>query len=150
MIQAQELRIGNWVKFVSVPVVFNGMACYGKGAFEMENHALMPLFKFQGHEYYQSTWENLHPIPLTPDILIKAGFEKEVRGKKDDFDGEEIVYHSHGVDIYDHTENGGGFTYATYTRYPGRGFKGGHSVETVHHLQNLYHALTQTELNISL
>lgn len=76
MIKANELRIGNWVKFITVPVQFTGMACYGEGMWNMRNKKLMPLFNYNGHEYYQADWDSLHPIPLTPEILEKCGLKE--------------------------------------------------------------------------
>lgn len=86
------------------------------------------------------------PIEINEEWLVRLGFEKEERGKPEDFDGVESVFHLEGVDIYDHIECGGSWAYATYTRYPGRGFKGGITVAYVHSLMNLYFTLTGKEL----
>jgi hypothetical protein len=79
---------------------------------------------------------------LTRGYLVSVGFEREKRGEPEDFDGEEVIYHKDGIDIYDHTDDGAGFSFATYTRYPGRGFKGGYTVKTVAQLQALYFGIT--------
>lgn len=132
MIQATELRIGNWVE-----EVFAG----GRGQKQVNWLMLQDMCKKTPMFLYE-------PIPLSPDILEKCGFVKEIRGKVWEFDGEETVYFLNGVDIF-HKEDQG-FFYATYTRYPGRGFKAGVQVEHLHHLQNLIFALTGEELTLNL
>lgn len=129
MIPVNELRIGNWFRDAFV------------GNAQVTAADL-------------TEWEAISasPIPLTPEILEKCGFELELRGKVNDFDGVDKVYFKSGVDIYDNSEEQGEpmFLYATYTRYPGRGFKSGTQVKSLHHLQNIFHALTGTELEIKL
>lgn len=125
MIKNTSLRLGNWVSYAMI-----------NDPYQIES-----LNKEQKTVI-------CNPIPLTVEILLQCGFKKEIRGKKEDFDGEETVYFKNGIDIYSPGEDGSGegFSYATYTRYPGRGFKAGINVATLHHLQNLYHALTNEEL----
>lgn len=135
MIEATDLRIGNWVKirgqyYVQVVTILTEWISY--------------------NDTNGCNYKDISPIPLTPEILEQCGFEKEQRGKLGDFDGIETVFYFQGVDIFDHTEHGQGFDYATYTRYPGRGFKAGRTISYVHELQNLIHSLTGEELNIQL
>ncbi len=133
MIQTNDLRVGNIVMAKTT---------------EMKKW-LSPYTLDKG--YFQMFLEgtvDVKPIPLTAKILNRCGFKKETRGEKDDFDGVEIVYNKDGIDIYDHTEDGAGFSYATYTRYPSRGFKSGYGIKSLHQLQNLYHSLTGKELSL--
>lgn len=137
MIQANELRIGNWVNFISVTVQFQGTACYGSGQFNMEDKKLMPLFKYSQWDYYQSDWDSLHPIPLTPEVLIAAGFEEDkVDGQGWQMqimnDGNErwLIWNELGV----HISN---VDYAIMTL----------PIQSLHQLQNLFFALTGQELS---
>lgn len=145
MIDAKELRIGNWFweSYGGYKIV-TSINCNNVGYMENSVSAKGVGFDISG----QYSCEHIQPIPLTTEILELAGFKKELRGKKGDFDDIETIYYKNGVDIYDHTADGAGFNYATYTRYPGRGFKAGVIVEHLHQLQNLYFALTGTELSI--
>jgi hypothetical protein len=83
-------------------------------------------------------------VEVTEKLLIELGFTFEERGKESDFDGVEKVYHKDGIDIY--CLESGGFAYATYTRYPGRGFKAGINIQSCDHLKHLYKALTLKDL----
>lgn len=139
MINANELRIGNFVLDNNIQRKVLGIKKDDIGDVLLLDH-----------KSTNRLLKNINSIPLTPEILVACGFKKEIRGEEDDFDGPEIVYHLDGVDIYDHRECGGNFSYATYTRYPGRGFKGGRIVDYLHQLQNLYFALTGKELEINL
>ena len=61
MIAANELRIGNWYKQLHT------------GAYTQ-----VDLFLF--HELYddETYADHLQPIPLSPEILVKAGFSNDV------------------------------------------------------------------------
>lgn len=75
----KELRIGNWVEWLKHYFQFSGTTMYSSGPFGITGHHLMPLIdytSFQHFPYYQVGWEDLHPIPLTPELLISVGFEK--------------------------------------------------------------------------
>lgn len=89
----------------------------------------------------------LAPIPLTEDILINAGFEKEAQ---EDWDGDVFnVYFKDGVTIHE-GNNPKEFLYPTYVKGTQESFKGGVGVDSVHHLQNIFQTLTNQELNIIL
>jgi hypothetical protein len=142
MIQANELRIGNWIDDV-----------------KPQNLALPQ------HSYFQVKWEHIakaeakweyRPIPLTPEILEKAGFEYGKTGKKKD--GEFVEFwdirtkehkHSFGTFIFSVvrwqdalTKKMGEFTFSHHTIRS--------DCKYVHQLQNLYFALTSQELPIDL
>lgn len=123
MITANELRIGNWLEF--------------------DNHIQPSKFIQVGRRFFSSasidgTEENFrvseyyHPIPLTEELLLKCGF----------YHNEKIEYRLHcpefqitididdfGIQISESWEFG--------------------SIRYLHELQNLYYALTKTELIIT-
>jgi hypothetical protein len=126
---ANELRIGNYFKTTiskdrGMPI--KALAIKGDGIGYTEF----------GSDYIYVRIEDIKPIPLTPEILEKAGFEKsiEVIGGwlyyKDDFN---ICYLDSGIVKLqvDDCNYGQPFKY-------------------VHQLQNLYFALTGNELEILL
>lgn len=119
-LKASELRIGNWLQYTN-------------------NHSPTQYFQVESiwgtavnivSDIRYSNFGNAEPVPLTPDILEKAGFDvsdgyyrKKIRGlhlfilpgKDCHIDGENIVF-----------------------------------IEHLHQLQNLYFALTGEELQITL
>ena len=136
MIQPTELRIGNYLNYYNQNCHVMGIYNYGKielGYFE-ESIGFIRQLDDKG----------IHPIPLTEEILLKCGFEKD-----------EVVKCLHhlkigniiisivieGSDVLDVT-----FANTNIT---------GVSIDTesclyLHGLQNITHALTNTELNITL
>lgn len=128
MLQANELRVGNWVDNDGYyqQIHFTDIADLSTGC--------------GGAHLYK-------PVVLTPEILEKAGFVKEVRR---DYGGDPfVVYFFDGVDIHE-GNSPDEFNYATYVKGATSSFKAGIGVKWVHHLQNLIHSLTGTELNINL
>lgn len=138
MIQANELRVGNWVKH------------------EKEHYSLDPDLYY--NEYVKVTsltdgdylhWEcgspfggrcvsgqmykNTDPIPLTPEILEKSGFIHEVHDDTSYYKNSELWFCHIGEDW--HLANGA----QTFKPF-----------QHLHQLQNLYYALTGKELDIKL
>jgi hypothetical protein len=108
MIPQNELRVNNWVYDTDIP----------------GNSQLKTGFDIAFHERFE-------PIPLTPELLEKAGFKKgEYTFAKMDFT---LNYNS---DLGDYR----------YRRQDG----GATSIIHLHQLQNLYFALTGEELEITL
>jgi len=109
--EAKELRIGNWVLINDTPNIIRGggIAAIEAGYFKMP----------------------LCPIPLTPEILVKAGF---VNGKLNKF----------------HVFGNGNLTVEGYEADYNGLYIGNIKNIYVHQLQNLYFALTGDELNIEL
>jgi hypothetical protein len=126
--EAKELRIGNWVK----------------GSFLGELCKVTQLGHEKYHEYVGAEGigfygqNGFEPIPLTPDILVKAGFEN--RSSTTDYIFE------YGKFII------GGTRKRLFPSVWGEdGLQDyGNLIEYVHELQNLYFALTGEELNIEL
>ena len=133
MIQANELRIGNWVQHDGYLLSLCGMD--KKYAYVESNNTKDP---YQHRKYF----ETIEPIPLTEEILLKCGFEN------DDFCPE---YNHYGIK-YDEVAN----YWFNIQRKIGTEiffFETNHSltqVQTVNQLQNLYFALTGEELIIEL
>lgn len=111
-IKAEELRIGNWVLM------------YGKP------------HQFQEYDF---TWEEeaFAPIPLTPEILEKAGFENERSYFSNITRDFEICYYDGEAWL----EREKGDQYSIISGFP---------IKYIHQLQNLYFALTGEELQIQL
>ena len=119
MIDAKDLRIGNWVKFL------NKTFQVGAGTIEdcqKANDSDSP-YKYE-------------PIPLTPEILEKCGFE---RG---------IIFINRGLELQiDFYKNRIDARITLLDNFDGD--KGADIIEIkyLHDLQNLYYALTKQELN---
>lgn len=114
MIRANELRVGNWVyrtegfKTFKTKVSGNTIACAGS----------------------DGEIDFISPIPLTPEILQKAGFERFtnsdfIKGEVNLWIGNNNINFS--INAYYHT-----------------------SIKHLHQLQNFYYALTGEELEINL
>jgi len=118
MINPNELRIGNWVEAIQMLTPFEGMV-YRIDAFNIHVG-----FKNQTK---LADPEEINPIPLTAEWLEKFGFE---------WDGNEMT-------------NGRLRFYEVNTGNWYCLFHEGHEViKSVHHLQNLYHSITLTELTV--
>lgn len=131
MIQAKELRIGNWV---NVDSDTDGTL--------IENIVVGTM---EDGRCYLSNWlniamnpERIEGIPLTPEILEKAGFTKEQTFYKDStwHKRDNIEIHEGGVVFFTDT-------YENTVQLPV-------NIQYVHQLQNLYFALTGEELQIEL
>lgn len=124
MINANELRIGNKVGAFLKGVL---VATFTVDRIEKENFSA--IFDGKG-----GTMEaELLPIPLTDEILKRCGFEwqpeeKDVYGKK----------------------ISGSWRHEAYEEYPGLFYLPSYIPKHLHQIQNLYFAITGTELQISL
>lgn len=109
--KANEFRIGNWVTHFHE---------FAKGG------------EFIKIEYISKDddWSDCQPIPLTPEILEKAGFTKVIARKSDE------AYVCNGVWV--NPRNGGFYSYANS------------KIEHLHQLQNLYWCLCGEELDVKL
>lgn len=118
--KATDLRIGNYVKYLGEITIVNSISGATTTYVSTRKSGIMPINSFQ-------------PIELTEDIFLKCGF----------------VYVKHfgfrmrkGCFIKDDLEYSG-----YYFRWNGQTLAG---IHYLHQLQNLYFALTQTELEINL
>lgn len=117
--KANELRIGNWVEHDNEFSYRNNP----------ETSKIPYYFQWDAHDWYQISecgisLENIKPIPLTHEILVKNKFN---------IGGPECV----GI-VYEMLE------------YPGYWEYKGAKIKYVHQLQNLYFALAGEELQIEL
>ena len=137
MITPQELRIGNWVnysgRYNKRGEVYEGL----KGPFAvtgMREHIYLKNL-LSGLPFSFSFGE-IEPIPLTPEILEKCGFNKKTYG------GAGLFYVNGLVHISE---------YLNYLNCdPYGSVENSVSVQYLHQLQNLFYVLTGQELEIKL
>lgn len=124
MIPTFDLRIGNWITVENVIYRVSAVS-ETKVQFKGQKASFNP--------------EVLHPIPITPELLQKAGFTKRA-----------------GTDLFDKVPNEG-FTYQLHSNkimlFHGRDNTLAHWLSTrivfVHQLQNFYYYLTGREIPFS-
>ena len=123
MIQAKDLRIGNWVM-------------YDNKIFEVDTISMeFPTLNTIEFGIGVVKWDKLNPIPLTEELLIKCGFKK--------------INHIHGYSFWAMGIKGGRpkiDIYENYTLY--MGYMVNH-IKYLHQLQNLIFALSGEELEIN-
>lgn len=119
MIDAKELRIGNWVRTM-------------KGYNQVVDVMCDSVHTMNGGDIL----DNIDGIELTPEILEKAGFTWNAH---------------HGRWHIGENPVTGDWLFELKQIDRRIFYRNGHfTIETVHRLQNLFYALTQTELNIQL
>jgi hypothetical protein len=139
MIEANQLRLGNYlqwdnayykVKYVGETIGLDISDTNGEGATQ----------KFQHNPVYSHNINELQPVPLTPELLEKAGFEYEraTWGDKkciafftDDVTDKGMYCY---LGVWNYIDDQKGIGYVKY----------------LHSLQNLYYALTGEELEVNL
>ena len=136
--KANELRIGNWVEL--------------KTEFENEIHKVydvcqeMPFLDTKKYGVGTIIWDEIYPIPLTEEWLIKFGFEEESLSQ--------FVFK-----WQDNDNCSSFFVYSDWcTISVNHSYKDSHEddyvvhrkIEYVHQLQNLYFALTGEELTTKI
>lgn len=122
--EANELRIGNKVKFSEDGTYFT-VVDITKGGLGVENEIELTWIEIDQFEC----------IPLTEDILVKAGFEFKPTGQEV---YEQTWINGNGFEIWQHDK---GFCHDYFC---------GGNVNYLHQLQNLYYTLTGQELTIEL
>lgn len=119
MIQPQELRLGNWVYMSKDGVTIN---------VKVEPSILMILTGKVDKKGIE-----INPIPLTEEILLKCGFDTNID-----------IYYTSKLNGYFKKP----FIEADYFLYKSPTGDKLTSVKHLHQLQNLFHSLTGTELEI--
>jgi hypothetical protein len=126
MIQANELRIGNLV-------------CYDGRVFEIDTIAKeFPTLNTTEFGIGVVGWNDIEPIIITEEWLLKFGFI-EINRSNFRISFDHIQTRFIGYDFCEKEKEFNGFRY--YGHYL-------HNINHIHQLQNLYFALTQTELTL--
>jgi len=123
MIDKKDLRIGN-------SVMYKGEAWKVEELADTAAHISQHPLWVRGH------YENLEPIPITEEALVKMGWKEYTYTKRDEISisYERIFIHDNG--FYFHPEKNS-FVYGLKSIY----------INSIHSLQNAIYALTQTELS---
>lgn len=141
MIEANELRIGNYIKDIK----HNRLVQYH--SIEGSWNSVRVNYK-QGSGIYTLNLENsilqnkcqIEPIPLTEEILLKCGFEKEEN--KSFAAGTEVIFYTFKKD---------GFIYNTIQQQWWFGNQIETDIDYLHELQNIYYwSKNKKELEIKL
>lgn len=146
MIQTNELRLGNWVMFEGRYFQIHSIA------------ETYPTLNTPEFGIGVVDWNNIEGVPITPDILLKAGFV----GGVGCYDYGYTFVRDRSGDKYKAVlgmicwSDGTIEAYIKNYQIKGEHFKiKGSSAflaecQHVHTLQNIFHSLTGTELNITL
>ena len=142
MIDAKELRIGNWI-------IFKG---YRKQIISIREWAaergIYLIDLGDTREEMGIRTIDIHPIPLTTEILEKCGFKLCANYSDNDY----TVYYDNDVDLFltlNWRDRETGFN-PQKPNYEGELESFGIEIKYLHQLQNLYYALTQKELEVNL
>jgi hypothetical protein len=130
MINANELRAGNWVNDVK------GGGYNNPGYVKVISIGESVINEWQDMGFSGgASLKDIHPIPLTPEILDKCGFKERA----------DTGLYSNGKNFFLHhyylMDDEYCFRYNDYKSYP---------IRFLHQLQNLYFALTGEELTVNL
>lgn len=133
MVEKKELRIGNTIRCMHhLPVGFNAPLLIHADIIEIREYLIET-----NNGFYK--YKDIGPVPLTEDILLKAGIKKITET--------EYIYSKtdeKGVDIYLTREINSFFLSSE------KGGKYSIAIENLHQLQNLFFILTGKELYINL
>ena len=134
MIEIREHRIGNCVRSYPKNDLIFTVKCLNDTFAEIEH------IDKDGTIYNSSVdYENLIPIPLTEEILIKAGFEKDLHC------GYESVYHHKNFDLCIYNKIGT----AGFELHEVDGFTINHEpFFNLHQLQNIFYCLCGIDLEL--
>lgn len=124
MIKANELMLGNFVDTPDGTVKIT--------AISYEKVAVIRKTEKGNFAVYSESLDDIKPIPLSEDILLKCGFEKR---DYNEFRHVELIG---TLTLYDGVcEIHLGDLYSAW-------------IESIHKLQNIYYALTSEELEVNL
>lgn len=123
-----ELRIGNWINTIEGPAQVREITDYERLAVGTDKRVV--------------DLQTAGPIPLTEEILLKAGFEKA----HNDYHNTDQFRHPH-FKLLLRSEEDGSYTPCSHGQYL---YSKGERINSLHQLQNLFFALTGQELEINL
>lgn len=144
MIKPEELRIGNWVginnpkswpEVKGQPLLVTEIGLIKAHDFPKSTGAVS-LEDANRNETYSQFNEFIEPIPLTDEWLIKFGFEENGLDKKEN-KKYRLTWEEGVFDIY---------RISSFYLDDGKHYEP--KIEFIHQLQNLYFALTGTELTL--
>ena len=128
--KANEIRIGNYIADIWTP----------NGLFKVTELRKDKIFY---GNCFKAKYDDIRPIPLTEEILLKAGFEKCRKGCSLNVGGESFDYYiKDKFVIWDHKHRG-----YSLESIRSQGFI---LYNFLHQLQNLFFALTGEEIKIEL
>jgi len=125
--KANELRIGNWI--------IEDETIYSYGISKTKRQISLNDFRVSD-DNWSDLWDMFKPIPLTEEILLKCGFEKDK--KNNSFN----IYKHKYYDLFFRIFDGGAISFCLNNEYV--------LIKYLHQLQNLYFALTNEELIVNL
>lgn len=133
-IKAEDLRVGNFVNTPNAKQNPFRVDYFDKNKVYQEN-GTYELGEIKDIPFHPLTWDiqDISPIPLTEESLIMYGFEEEVNSKFVKFWRKSGITIFHRYDLSPNEFELSGFDL---------------KIKHLNQLQNLYYALTNTELTI--
>jgi hypothetical protein len=126
MIKAGELRIGNWLS----------------GNYTIPKFLPIEVYSLGDYGINELTEDSFEPIPLTPEILEKCGFEN--------LDIHDWILKTIFIEDNGLGEGGEEWSVHVWNEFYQEHMMLPNYIYYLHQLQNLYFALTGEELNINL
>ena len=145
MIKSQELRIGNLVRYMGNPQTIFGVVggfVNLEFMFEQTENPSFPL------RYTNINSNDIEPIPLSEDILLKCGFKQLKEVQTTYVLSLDTYFLSPSINLFAYIDNHGiicGFRMIQGQNRHGNMLS---EIMTVHQLQNLIYMLTGQELEL--
>lgn len=137
--KTSELRIGNYVECNGINVIITELLSPRPRKPDYFNN--VPVVELFYGGLTNALLSEINPIPLTEEILLKCGFEINGKYYRSKYIQDSIKL------IYDFNQR------VLYFKYKGEFspmIQIPRTIESLHELQNLYHALTGEELEVHL
>jgi len=141
-IKPQELRLGNYIKADDniicqvANIESNEFTKWDSG----DDYSIVAKEVGTNDNYLNCLNDNWQPIPLSEEVLLKAGFEKE------EDDDDRFVFNNDIVDYIIDTDIEGSFLIGVRSISDINYFSW--EIKHLHQLQNLFYAITNSELRI--